>query len=66
MTWTPFSVATRARPSRSMYSRPISVSMMDARVAGVPMPDSAMASRSSASSISLPAPSMAASSEASV
>ena len=40
--------------------------MIDARVAGVPMPDSAMMSRSSASSISLPAPSIAASSDASV
>ena len=40
--------------------------MIDARVAGVPMPESFMASRTSASSISLPAVSMAASSEASV
>ena len=40
--------------------------MIDARVAGVPMPESFMASRSSASSASLPAVSIAPSSEASV
>ncbi len=40
--------------------------MMAARVAGVPRPFSAMASRSSSSSISLPAPSIALSSVASV
>ena len=39
--------------------------MIDARVAGVPMPESFIASRSSASSISLPAVSIAPSSEAS-
>ena len=62
----PFSVACSARPSRSMYSRLTSRSMIDARVAGVPMPESFIASRSSASSISLPAVSIAPSSEASV
>ena len=40
--------------------------MIDARVAGVPMPESFIASRSSASSMSLPAVSIAASSDASV
>ena len=40
--------------------------MIAARVAGVPMPDSFIASRSSASSMSLPAVSIAPSSEASV
>ena len=40
--------------------------MIEARVAGVPMPESFIASRSSASSISLPAVSIAASSDASV
>ena len=40
--------------------------MVAARVAGVPMPDSFIASRSSASSMSLPAVSIAPSSEASV
>ncbi len=39
--------------------------MIAARVAGVPMPESFIASRSSSSSISLPAPSIAASSAAS-
>ena len=39
--------------------------MIDARVAGVPIPESFIASRSSASSISLPAVSMAPSSDAS-
>ena len=62
----PFSVATSARPSRSTYSRLTSSSMIDARVAGVPMPESFIASRSSASSTSLPAVSIAPSSEASV
>ena len=40
--------------------------MIEARVAGVPMPESFIASRSSASSTSLPAVSIAPSSEASV
>ena len=40
--------------------------MIDARVAGVPMPESFIASRSSTSSMSLPAVSIAPSSEASV
>ena len=61
----PFSVATSERPSRSMYSRFTSSSMIEARVAGVPMPESFIASRSSASSTSLPAVSIAPSSEAS-
>ena len=62
----PFSVATSERPSRSTYSRLTSSSMIDARVAGVPMPESFIASRSSASSTSLPAVSIAPSSDASV
>ena len=44
----------------------ISRSMIAARVAGVPMPESFIASRSSASWMSLPAVSIAASSDASV
>ena len=40
--------------------------MIDARVAGVPMPESFIASRSSTSSMSLPAVSIAPSSDASV
>ncbi len=39
--------------------------MIAARVAGVPMPESVIASRSSSSSTSLPAPSITPSSEAS-
>ena len=46
-------------PARSMYSRRISVSMISARVAGVPRPRSFIASRSSSSSTSLPAVSIA-------
>jgi hypothetical protein len=49
-----------------MYFSRISPSMIAARVAGVPRPFSAIASRSSSSSISLPAPSIALSSVASV
>ena len=44
----------------------ISRSMIAARVAGVPMPDSFIASRSSSSSTSLPAVSIAPSSDASL
>ena len=40
--------------------------MIEARVAGVPMPESFIASRNSSSSTSLPAVSIAASSEASL
>jgi hypothetical protein len=49
-----------------MYFSAIRPSMICARVAGVPRPFSAIASRSSSSSISLPAPSIALSSVASV
>ena len=66
ITWRPFGVAWRSLPARSMYSRRISVSIVSARVAGVPRPRSFMASRSSSSSISLPAVSIAESSVASV
>ncbi len=66
ITWIPFSVARSARPSRSMYPTSISRSMIAARVAGVPIPESFIASRSSASSMSFPAASIAPRSEASV
>jgi hypothetical protein len=66
ISWKALAVGISSRPSRSMYFSVIRPSMMAARVAGVPRPFSAMASRSSSSSISLPAPSMADSSVASV
>ena len=56
---TPFSVARRLRPSRSMYSASTRRSMVAARVAGVPMPASFIASAASSSSTSLPAVSIA-------
>ena len=65
-TFRPFSVATSARPSRSRYPTWIRRSMIAERVAGVPMPESFIASRSSSSSTSLPAVSIAASSDASL
>ena len=49
ITFRPFSVATSARPSRSRYPTVISRSMIAARVAGVPIPESFIASRSSSS-----------------
>jgi len=49
-----------------MYSRRIRTSIVSARVAGVPSPESFIASRSSSSSIRLPAVSIAESSVASV
>ena len=59
-------VGTSSRPSRTTYSSRISPSMVAARVAGVPSPFASIAARSSSSSTSLPAPSMAESSVASV
>ncbi|MNS78953.1 hypothetical protein D3C72_1125900 [compost metagenome] len=59
MSWKALAVGMSSRPSRSMYFSAISPSMVAARVAGVPRPFSCMASRSSSSSIVLPAPSMA-------
>ncbi len=66
ITCSPLGVAWSSLPTRSMYSRRISVSIVSARVAGVPRPLSFIASRSSSSSISLPAVSIAESSVASV
>ncbi len=66
ISWKALAVGTSSRPSRSMYFSAIRPSMVCARVAGVPRPFSRIASRSSSSSISLPAPSMALSSVASV
>ena len=66
ITCRPFGVGCRSRPTRSMYSRRMSVSMISARVAGVPRPDSFIASRSSSSSMSLPAVSIEERSVASV
>jgi len=66
MSWKALAVGTSSRPSRSMYFSLIRPSMVAARVAGVPRPFSFMASRSSSSSMSLPALSMALSSVASV
>jgi hypothetical protein len=60
----PFSVATSVFPSRTMYARVSSVSMMFARVAGVPSPFSFIASDSSRSSSVFPAVSIAVSSVA--
>jgi len=62
----PFSVASRAFPCLARYFRSSSVSMIPARVAGVPSPVSRMASESSFSSSAFPAVSMAVSSVASV
>jgi len=66
ITWRPFGVAWSSFPTRSTYSRRISVSIVSARVAGVPRPRSFIASRSSSSSMSLPAVSIAESSVASL
>ena len=67
ITCTPFSVAMqRAAVALDVAHGESSRSMIAARVAGVPMPESFIASRSSASSMSLPAVSIAASSDASV
>ena len=66
ITCRPFGVGIRSFPPRSMYSRRISVSIVSARVAGVPRPRSFIASRSSSSSTSLPAVSIAERSVASV
>ena len=62
----PMSVGTRFFPSRATKVRRISVSIVAARVAGVPRPESRMAARSSSSEISRPADSIAPSSVASV
>ena len=61
-----FAVGTSSRPIRRTYSSEISVSMVAARVAGVPKPLSPIASRNASSSNVFPAPSMALSSVASV
>ncbi len=53
------SVARSVRPWRSRYSLSIRRSMVAARVAGVPRPDSFIASAASSSSTSRPAVSMA-------
>ncbi len=66
MSWKALAVGISSRPSRSMYFSRMRPSMMAARVAGVPRPFSCIASRSSSSSISLPAPSIADSKVASV
>ena len=66
MRLSPSGVATRWFFSRAMYSRRNSVSMIDARVAGVPRLVSFIAARSASSSMRLPAVSMAPSSVASV
>ena len=60
-TASPLSVGTSDFFSRLTYSRAKSVSMMAARVAGVPMPASFIASRSASSDSSRPAVSIAAS-----
>ena len=59
-------VGINSRASRTIYLWRMSSSIMFARVAGVPKPDSRIASRNSSSSTSLPAPSIALSSVASV
>ena len=61
-----FAVGVSSRPSRRTYFSWIRPSMIWARVAGVPSPFSRIASRSSSSSIVLPAPSIAESSVASL
>ena len=61
-----YTEATLLSAMEGAYISLISPSMMAARVAGVPRPFSAMASRRSSSSTSLPAPSMALSRVASV
>lgn len=58
-TASPFSVGTSSFFSLQMYSRAKRVSIIAARVAGVPMPDSFMASRSASSSTSRAAISIA-------
>jgi hypothetical protein len=65
ISWNALAVGMISRPSRSMYFSVNKPSMVAARVAGVPRPFSCMASRSSSSSICLPALSMAPSSVAS-
>ena len=60
-----FAVGCSSRPLRWTYFSQIKPSMICARVAGVPSPFSLIASRSSSSSTSLPAPSIAPSSVAS-
>jgi hypothetical protein len=55
----PSGVAIRWFFSRAIYSRRNSVSMIDARVAGVPSPVSFIAARSASSSMRLPAVSIA-------
>ncbi len=62
----PLSVASSTLPLRTTYSRLSSVSMIAARVAGVPRPVSFIASESSFSSTARPAVSMAVSSVPSV
>ena len=62
----PLSVATNDFPSRLTYSRVSNVSMMLARVAGVPSPFSFIASDSSRSSSVFPAVSIAVSKVASL
>jgi hypothetical protein len=66
ISWKALAVGTSSRPSRSMYFSLIRPSIVCARVAGVPRPFSRIAWRSSSSSISLPAPSIALSRVASV
>ena len=62
----PLEVAIKSLASRAMYSSWINPSIIAARVAGVPNPFAAIASRSSSSSTSLPALSIAESKVASV
>ncbi|MCY1225009.1 hypothetical protein D9M72_371920 [compost metagenome] len=66
ISWNALAVGISSRPSRTRYFSVSRPSMMAARVAGVPRPLPAMASRSASSSTSLPAPSMADSSVASL
>ena len=66
ITCSALAVGISSRWARSMYRWLIRPSIVSARVAGVPRPRSFIASASSSSSTSLPAPSIAESSVASV
>ena len=61
-----FAVGISSRPNRRMYSSEMRVSIVAARVAGVPKPRAPIASRKASSSISFPAPSIALNNVASV
>ena len=65
MSWNDLAVGMSSRPSRTRYFSFNKPSIVAARVAGVPKPLPAIASRSSSSSISFPAPSIAESNVAS-